>query len=167
LANSKAGSTKPTKIAGGRIMPKDGPPISGGYRYGGVEALRTGLPASATSLRSKPAEGELEARQTLVKFAAYPERTKSIGEPLPTTVGISKRRAASLRRIEELEQEEQADKAVTLVETAGLKIKWVYRGVHKDRLLEEDLAGVGRVSILYRSKDHALVAWYSGRARWL
>jgi hypothetical protein len=148
-------------------MSKDGPPISGGYRYGGLESLRTGLPASAMALRSKPAEGELEARQTLFKFAAYPERAKSIGKPLPTTVGISKRRAASLRRIEELEQEERVDKAVTLVETGGLKIKWVYRGANKDRLLEEDLAGTGRVSITYRSKDHALAAWHSGRVRWL
>src|SRR5689334_12398365 len=67
----------PRKSDEGGIMSKDGPPISSGYRHGGLAALRTGLPASATALRSKPTEGELEARQTLEKFAAYPERTKS------------------------------------------------------------------------------------------
>ena len=148
-------------------MSKDGPPISSGYRHGRLEAFRTGLPARAATLHSKPSEGDLKARQTLVKFAAYPERAKSIGQPFPTTVGISKRRAASLRRIEELEQEEHADRAVTLVETGDLKIKWVFGGAHKYRLLEEDLAGVSRVSITYRRKDHALVAWYSGRASWI
>jgi hypothetical protein len=149
-------------------MPKDGPPISSGYRYGGREAVRTGLPASATALRSKPAEGELEARQTLVKFASYPERAKSIGKPLPATVGISKRRAASLRRIEELEQEERADRSVTLWEVDDLKIKWVFRGAHKDRLLEEDsVQGVVRVSITYGSKERAFHVWHLGRVTWI
>src|SRR5437762_1382472 len=101
-------------------MSKDGPPISSGYRHGGLAALRTGLPASATSLRSKPTEGEREARQTLAKFANYPERTNSLGKPLPPTVGISKRRAATLRRIEELKQEERADMSVTLAEDREL-----------------------------------------------
>jgi hypothetical protein len=149
-------------------MPKDGPPISGGYRYGGLEALRTGLPASATTPRAKPSESELEARQTLNKFAAYPERAKSIGKPLPPTVGISRRRAASLRRIEELEQEERADKSVTLWEADNLKIKWVFRGAHKDRLLEEDsVRGVARVSITYASKERAFHAWHLGRVTWI
>jgi hypothetical protein len=148
-------------------MSRDGPPISSGYRHGGLAALHTGLPASATALRSKPAEGELEARQTLAKFANYPERTKSIGKPLPATQGVSDGRAASLRRIEELEEAERADKSVTLVVDGDLKIKWVYRGEHKDRLIEEDSAGVGRVSITYGNMDRALIAWYSGRVRWL
>ncbi|MHB8269258.1 hypothetical protein [Bradyrhizobium sp.] len=148
-------------------MAKDGPPISGGYRYGGLEAVRTGLPASATALRSKPAEGELEARQALDKFAAYPERTKSIGKSLPTTVGISNRRAAALRRIDELEQEERTDRAVTVAETGDLKIKWVFGGTHKHRLLEEDSAGISRISITYRSKHDAVVAWYYGRVKWI
>jgi hypothetical protein len=148
-------------------MSKDGPPISSGYRHGRLAALHTGLPASATALRSKPTQGELEARQTLAKFANYPERTNSIGKPLPVTKGISKRRAASLRRIEELKQEERADKSVTLMEVGGLKIKWVFQGEHKDRLVEEDLAGIGRISITYRSKDHAFIAWHTGRVRWL
>lgn len=148
-------------------MSKDGPPISSGYRYGGAEALRTGLPTTATALRSKLTEGELVARQTLVKFAAYPERTKSIGKPLPTTVGVSRRRAASLQRIEELEQEERTDRAVTLVQSGDLKIKWVYAGARKNRLLEEDSAGVSRISITYADKDRALLAYYSDRVRWI
>jgi hypothetical protein len=57
--------------------------------------------------------------------------------------------------------------SVTLADDGGLKIKWVFRGEHKDRLIEEDLAGVGRVSITYGNKDRALIAWYSGRVRWL
>jgi hypothetical protein len=149
-------------------MSKDGPPISGGYRYGRLEAFRTGLPASAATLRSKPTGGELKARQTLVEFAAYPERAKSIGKALPATVGISKRRAASLRRIEDLEQEERADKAVTLVEEGGKRVKWVFGGAHKYSLIEEDLAlGIARVSISYGSKERALFVWYSGRVRWI
>jgi hypothetical protein len=148
-------------------MAKDGPPISGGYRYGGLEAIRTGLPASAMSLRSKLAEGELEARQTLDKFAAYPERTKSIGKPLPTTVGISDPRAASLRRIDELDQEERTDKTITLGQTGDLKTKWVYGGTHKFRLLEEDLAGIYRISIPYRDIHDAFVAWSFGRVKWI
>jgi hypothetical protein len=147
-------------------MSKDGPPISGGYRYGRLEAFRTGLPASAAALHSKPTEDELKARQTLDKFAAYPERTKSIGKPLPATVGISKRRAASLRRIEELKQKER--RAVTLLETEGLRIKWVFGGAHKYRLLEENLAqGVARVSITYGSKERALFVWNLGRVSWI
>jgi hypothetical protein len=149
-------------------MSKDGPPISSGYRYGRLEAFRTGLPATAAALHSKPTEGELKARQTLVKFAAYPERTKSIGKPLPATVGISKRRAASLRRIEELEQEERVDRAVTLLETQSLRIKWVFGGAHKYRLIEENLAqGVARVSITYGSKERALFVWDLGRVIWI
>lgn len=148
-------------------MAKDGPPISGGYRYGGLEALRTGLPASATTLRSKPAEVELEARLTLAKFTAYPERTRSIGKPLPITVGVSNRRAAAVRRIDELEQEECADKTVTLAVTGDLKIKWVYGGTHKNRLIEEDSAGVSRISIFtYRNKYDAHLAWCYGRVKW-
>ncbi len=147
-------------------MSKDGPPISGGYRHGRLEAFRTGLPARASALPSKPSEGDLEARRTLVKFAAYPERTRSLGKPLPVTVGISRARAASLRRIEELEKEERADKAITVVETGNLKIKWVYAGNHKNRLLEEDEAGVGRISITYKSKESAYIAWWHGRVIW-
>lgn len=137
------------------------------YRHGGRDALRTGLPTSAVALRSKPTEGELKARQELVKFAAYPERTKSIGKPLPATQGISKGRAACLRKIEELEQADRADMSVTLVNDGDLKIKWVHRGEHKDRLIEEDLAGVSRVSITYGNKDRAFDAWCLGRVRWL
>jgi hypothetical protein len=149
-------------------MSKDGPPISSGYRHGRLEAFRTGLPARAVALRSNPTEGELKARQTLVNFAAYPERAKSIGKPIPATVGISKRRAASLRRIEELEQEERAGRSVTLLETEDLKIKWVFGGAHKYRLLEEDLAlGVARVSITYGNKERALYAWHLGRVIWI
>jgi hypothetical protein len=149
-------------------MPKDGPPISGGYRYGRLEAFRTGLPARAAALRSKPTEGEIRARQTLEKFAAYPERAKSIGKPLPATVGISKSRAASLRRIEELEQEARADRSVTLLETEDLKIKWVYGGAHKYSLIEEDLVlGVARVSITYGSKERAFHLWHLGRVTWI
>jgi hypothetical protein len=148
-------------------MSKDGPPISGGYRYGAVQSLRTGLPTSATTLRSKPREGELGARQTLDKFAAYPERARSIGKPLPKTVGIPKGREAALQRIEELEQEERVDKAVTLDQNGDLKIKWVFAGAHKYRLLEEDSAGVSRVSITYRDKDRAFRAWCLGRVRWI
>jgi hypothetical protein len=149
-------------------MSKDGPPISSGYRYGSFEAFRTGLPARAMALRSKPTEGELKARQTLVNFAAYPERAKSIGKPLPVTVGISKRRAATLRRIEELEQVERADRSVTLLEMENLKIKWVFGGAHKYRLIEENLAlGIARVSITYGNKERALYVWHSGRVRWI
>jgi hypothetical protein len=148
-------------------MSKDGPPVSSGYRYGGIEALRTGLPPSATTLGSKPSEGELEARQTLVKFAAYPERAKSIGKPLPTTVGVSKRQAAALQRIEELEQEGRADRTVTLKESGDLKTKWVYAGVHKNRLIEEDSAGISRISITYSDKYHAAIALFSDRIRWM
>ncbi|MGJ4901882.1 hypothetical protein ACQR0V_09950 [Bradyrhizobium sp. HKCCYLS2058] len=147
-------------------MSKDGPPISGGYRYGEVEALRTGLPTSAMATRRKPTVDELEARKTLVKFAAYPERTKSIGKPLPTTVGVSKRRAESLRRIEELRQKELADMTVTLFQDGDLKIKWVYGGAHKNRLVEEDSAGISRISITYGNKDRALYAWFHDRVRW-
>lgn len=149
-------------------MSKDGPPISSGYRYGGREALRTGLPTSATALRSKPPEGDLEARLNLAKFANYPERTNSIGKPLPTTVGISEGQAACLRRIEELKQKERADMSVTIAEDGGLKIKWVFGGTHKYRLLEEDLVlGVARVSMTYPDKERAFDFWQRGRVRWI
>lgn len=148
-------------------MSKDGPPISSGYRYGGVEALRTGLPTSATALRSKPREDELAARRTLETFAAYPERAKSIGKPLPATVGVSKRRAAALQRIEELEQEGRADRTVTLKQEGDLKTKWVYAGAHKNRLIEEDSAGISRISITYSDKYRATVVLFSDRVRWI
>jgi hypothetical protein len=66
-----------------------------------------------------------------------------------------------------MKKEELADMAVTVAQTGNLKIKWVHRGEHKNRLIEEDFAGVGRVSITFRDIDQALTAWYLGRVRWL
>jgi len=105
---------KPAEIARrSRSCPRMDRLFSGGYRYGGLESSRAGLPASATTLRSKPTdEGELENDKTLENFAAYPERAKSIGKPLPPTIGKSKPREAARRRIEELAQKERTDKAV-------------------------------------------------------
>jgi hypothetical protein len=90
-------------------MPKraDGP-TSGRYRFGGREAFRAGLSQKAVDPRSRPNEGDLARRQTLAKFAAYLERTHSIGKPLPATRGISKRRAAVFHEIEEVQRREAA-----------------------------------------------------------
>jgi len=147
-------------------MSKDGPPISSGYRHGGLAAFRTGLPASATALPSRPSEGELQARQTLAQFANYPERAKSLGKPVPTTKGMSRGRAASLQRIEELKLEESVDRSVTISESAGLKTKWVFAGANKNRLVQEDAAGIFRISITYGSKDRAVFVFEHGRVLW-
>ncbi len=76
-------------------MPKDGPAISGGFRFGAIDAMRAGISPRATNPRSL----DPHAGQALADFAAYPQRAKSIGEPLPNTHGISEERAAALRRI--------------------------------------------------------------------
>lgn len=90
-------------------MPKrsDGPPLGGGYRYGGDEAFRAGLPPQAVDPRLKPSGTELQARQTLAKFSAYRDRVRSFGKSIPVTKGTSKRRASALHRREELEQHER------------------------------------------------------------
>ena len=85
-------------------MSKDGPPSSGGYRYGSRNALRANIPAKALNPRGIVTQADSQARQNLFDFAAYPARTKSIGKPIPATRGISTRRAAALQKIQELEK---------------------------------------------------------------
>src|SRR6266849_2572949 len=84
-------------------MSKDGPAISGGFRFGYIEAIRAGLPPKATNPRS-PTTADLRAGQTLADFAAYPQRAKSIGKSVPKTLGLSEGRAAALQKIQELEK---------------------------------------------------------------
>ncbi|MGB7076130.1 MAG: hypothetical protein WBD53_02980, partial [Xanthobacteraceae bacterium] len=64
-------------------MSKDGPPISGGLRFGGLNALHANLPQKAINPRGMVTEADAAARQALADFAAYPARAKSIGGSIP------------------------------------------------------------------------------------
>ena len=149
-------------------MSKDGPPISGGYRYGSLNAFRARLPASAINPRRIVTEADSKARKSLSDFAAYPVRTKSIGKPLPTTQGVSLRRAAALRRIAELEQQENVIKSVTLSEGKRYRLKMRFGGDSKSfRFCEEDLAlGLIRYSLPYGSCAQALMYYRLNGIRW-
>jgi hypothetical protein len=149
-------------------MPKDGPPISGGYRYGGNEALRAGLPPKAADLRSKPTNAELQARLNLAKFTEYVIRARSIGKPLPNTLGVSTRRANALRQIEKVRKQELAEKSVILRQGATYQLKWIFRGERKGRLLLEDFEnGVCKLSCKFRDKHIALFYWdLNSRVMW-
>ena len=46
-------------------MAEDGPPISSGYRYGSLNALRASLPAKAINPRGIATEANSRARQNL------------------------------------------------------------------------------------------------------
>jgi hypothetical protein len=90
-------------------MPRhsDGPP-AGGYRYGSLKALQARLPAKAINPTGAITEIDAQARQNLSKFAAYSQRPKSIGKPLPVTCSTSAGRAAVSKKIDELKQQERA-----------------------------------------------------------
>jgi hypothetical protein len=148
-------------------MSKDGPPISGGYRYGSLNALRAKLPAKAVSPRGAVTEADSQARRTLADFAAYPARTKGIGKPLPNTQGISSRRAAALQRIRELEQRNQ-ERSVTLHDGQYTKLKLVFDGGRRlFYILEEDfLLGYARRSFSFSSRDRAMLYYRLNRILW-
>lgn len=151
-------------------MPKhaDGPP-SGGYRYGSLNALRANLPTGAINPRGVVTEANARARQNLSSFADYYTRAKAIGKPLPAAQSISKRRAAVLRKIEELEQQEHAERSVTLVNGELKKLKLVFDTVGKSfHFIEEDLAlGIARRSLLYGSKGQAMMYHRLNMIHWV
>jgi hypothetical protein len=83
---------------------KDGPPSSSGYRFGGLETFRSGLPPKAANPRGPRTSSELEAGENLAAFNNYFGRAKSIGQPLPRAQGVSPERAVVLQKLEQSEQ---------------------------------------------------------------
>ena len=139
-------------------MAKDGPPISSGLRFGGLNALRAKLPQKALNPRGVVTETDARARRALADFAAYPDRTKSIGQPAPVPLGISGQRATVLKKIRELECQ-SANRKLFAVEGSNERKLWLFLDTDNKRYFfqEEDLLlGVARRSILYRSKRRAM-----------
>jgi hypothetical protein len=150
-------------------MSKDGPPSSTtGYRFGGLNAFRANLPSNAINPTGPVAtEAEAKARQSLSKFSDYYGRAKTIGQAVSTTQGVSTRRAAALQRINDLKEENRADKAVILLEGDTFRLKWVYSGARKSRLIHEDLVlGIAKVSLTFGSKGRALYRWHRDQVWW-
>jgi hypothetical protein len=131
--------------------------------------MRAGLPPKATDPRSFSSDAELRARQSLASFTAYPARARSIGKELPQTQGVSRRRAAVLQKIKELEQQERAERRVVIFEDGAKKLKLAFDPAGKFfRFVEEDLTlWIARRSISYSAKDSALRAWHRDGIIWI
>lgn len=151
-------------------MSKDGPPSSAtGYRFGALNAFRANLPSNAINpIGPVSTEAEAKARRNLSGFADYYARARAIGQPAPATQGISPHRARVLQRIKEIEKKERANRSVTLLKGDAFRLKWVYSGARKSRLIEEDLAkGIARVSTVQTSKEMAIFCWQNKRILWI
>jgi hypothetical protein len=151
-------------------MSKDGPPASAtGYRFGGLNAFHANLPSNAINPAGPvTTQGEAKARRNLSGFADYYARTRAIGQPAPTPQGVSPQRAAVLKKIKELEKKERANRSVVLREYDAFRLKWVYSGEWKSRLIEEDLVrGIAKVSLIQKSKGMALARWHGNRVLWI
>jgi hypothetical protein len=144
-------------------MPKhsDGPPL-GGTRFGGLEALRANLPSKAINPRGNVTEADARARKALADFAAYPERTKSIGKPLPPTQGTNSERAAARRKIEELKQQQRADYQDAILKAFGMNrelrkeaLAQLQHFIELDQMRRYAVVhnGLKRVRILFYNKD--------------
>jgi hypothetical protein len=149
-------------------VPKDGPPISSGYRFGGRAAFESWLPPSAlTSKISRrqaniPPDPDEKPGENLAAFNDYYGRVKGIGQPAPETQGVSPGRAAVIQKIQELQQQEPNYRRVTLLDTPQRKIElapWQY-GVF---LVEKNKSlNLIRVSRSYRNSAQAKQAYRSG-----
>jgi len=150
-------------------MSKDGPAISGGMRFGGLNALRANLPSNSINPRGPLTGANAKARLNLFKFCEYRERVKALGKPVPVTHGISGRRAQNLRRIAELEDEERKEKRVKLRVDGNIKFELVCDSTYQwYRLREENLAtGYVRWSIKYGSAARAKRALKNNFIYWL
>lgn len=153
---------------GDHAVPKDGPPISSGYRYGALNAFRANLPSSAIHPRGQITATDAGARKALSDFASYPLRAKSIGVPLPAAQAVSARRAAALKRIEELERQENTPRSVTLTEDNRYRLKLLFDGTNKlFRFRQEDLAlGLYRNSLPYGTRKQAMMYYRMDAIRW-
>lgn len=150
-------------------MSKDGPPISGGMRFGGLNALRANVPTNSINPRGPMTEANAKARLNLYKFCEYRERVKALGKLVPTTQGVSGRRARNLRRIAELEDEKRQEKRVKLRVEGNIKLELVHDGTYQwFRLREENLAtGHVRWSIQFGSAARAKRALRYNLIYWL
>jgi hypothetical protein len=141
-------------------MSKDGPPSSStGYRFGGLEALRAGLPPKAASPRVRTA-ADLEAGANLAAFTDYSGRVKSIGHSRPRPQSVSRERAAALEKIQRLEKPANPR---TIIEEWHYEKKYEFPGevlrlyfyAGKYRWYEEK-RGVKKLSVEYPSRERAL-----------
>ncbi len=137
-------------------MAKDGPPSSGtGYRFGGLEAFRSGLPPKAANTRGPRTSSELEAGENLAAFNDYFGRAKSIGQPLPRAQGVSPERTAVLQKIEQSKQR-------TFVPVARLGAHedaevWLFRSGRSYMFVKEYPYGYSK-SFTYR-RERAMQVW--------
>jgi hypothetical protein len=150
-------------------MSKDGPPSSAtGYRFGGQNAFRANLPSNAINPRGPVTnEAEARARRNLSGFADYYARARALGQPAPVTQGVSPSRAAAQQRIKDLEKKERKNKWVILKKDDTFRLKWVYSGARKSRLVYEDLVqGIAKISLPHRSKEWAIHRYDRGWVIW-
>jgi hypothetical protein len=125
----------------------DGPP-SGGHRYGGLEAFRSGLPPEAANPRRPRTDAEIKAAKSLADFTDYFGRVKSINRPLPRTKGVSPLRAIVQKKMEESNKEKFV-RAAKLSENGDTKI-WLFRNGPYSILVKERPWGYSR-SLVYRN----------------
>jgi hypothetical protein len=137
-------------------MSKDGPPSSGGYRFGAVDAFHSGLPADAANPRGKVTTADAEKRQNLAKFAAYPERAKSFGKQIPITKRM-REHSAKAQRLAEQEKRTERDIDRLRVEKGKDTDLWLYKvrdenGWHWYFVEENKVTGLRRKSKRYWSR---------------
>jgi hypothetical protein len=151
-------------------MPKhsDGPP-SGGRRYGGLEAFRSGLPPQAANPRRPRTHAELKAARNLADFTDHFGRLKSFDEPIPETQGVSRRRAASFKRRQELERERPLVKPV-IIKRGKFKELWLVRDDEVSvwyRFVEKNFATrTIRRSLSLRGRERAMQIYEADRIMW-
>jgi hypothetical protein len=145
---------------------KDGPPISSGYRFGGRAAFQSWLPATAlTSKISRrqaniPLNSDERPAENLASFNDYYGRAKSIGQPTPSTQGISLERAAVLQKIERLKEQERTfipAHSLGVYEDAKL---WLYRSGSVYMFVKEYPYGYSK-SVIIRNRDRAMWRYHA------
>jgi hypothetical protein len=146
----------------GDAMAKDGPPASGGFRYGARAAMAAQLPARSVRLRGVPTKENLQARQSLVDFAAYPSRAKSIGKALPVAKSVSPERAAALQRIEDFASDEYRE--VILWENESFRI--ILRSKHKEHCFIQESSKHRFISKSYRTREEAMLKYHLKQISW-
>jgi hypothetical protein len=148
------------------VSKKDGPPTSSsGYRFGPLEAFRSGLPPRVAKARGPRTEAELEAGESLAKFNDYFGRARSIGQPLAPAQAISPERAASLEKMQSSSEERHFTHVATLKQVSDAKTRLFHDGQfymfveeHPHRYLK---------SLLYGSRPRAMQVYHWGRIAYI
>ena len=148
-------------------MSKDGPPSSSGYRFGGLEAFRSGLPPKAANPRPRT-DADLEAGENLAAFTDYFGRVGSIGQPLPSTQGISPERAAVFQKIQhdKLAQSQSSIRSFVVHEIRGIVLKMYICG-DQYWFIKTFPNKTRFQSVNFSSREAAILAYENSKIRWI